>query len=132
MMNYKLYAPKEYWDASDEEREANCNGCGSELDLSGTLVPNTMYGLNVIQACCIHDWMYAKGQTLADKLFADCMFLFNLVIIILNSSGLLLKIPRLLRATKYFIAVVRYGETSFFDNKEKNEATYITFKGEFR
>ena len=128
----KLYAPNEYWAASKEERETHCNGCGSELDLSGKLVPNTMYGLNVRQACCIHDWMYYFGKTYADKLFADAIFLLNLTVMILDKSGWWSKLPRLLRATKYFVAVARYGDKSFFDDKEGNTDMYITFKGTFK
>ncbi len=128
----QLYAPFEFWTASQSERKANCNGCGSELDLSGKLVPNTMYGLDVRIACCIHDWMYAKGSTLADKLFADAIFLLNLSLLIIDGSSLLTMPLRLLRASKYFVAVVKAGEESFFYNKSKNKEMYITFKGTFK
>lgn len=130
-MELNLYAPKGFWSATEKEKEENCNGCGSELDLSGKLVPNTMYGLDVRPACCPHDWGYKFGKTHADKVFTDCMFLYNMVALILNAGGWL-TIPRLLRATKYFIAVVKYGDKSFWDGKIKNEKNKITFKGEFR
>lgn len=128
----KLYAPYEYWLASHEDREKNCNGCGSGLDLSGKLVPNTMYGLDIVLACCIHDWMYKYGRTLGDKLFADSMFLLNMTIIILNRSGWFLKVPRLLRAGKYFAAVAAKGNESFFHEKRPNEDMSITFAGTFK
>lgn len=127
----KLYAPIEYWNAAQKQRAENCNGCGSELDLSGKLVPDTMYGLNIRQACCIHDWMYRFGKTYADKLFADAIFLLNLCLIIIAKSNWFTMGLRLLRATKYFVAVVKAGEESFFYEKEKNKVMHITFKGTF-
>jgi hypothetical protein len=52
--------------------------------------------------------------------------------LIINTGGWL-TVPRLLRATKYFIAVVKYGEKSFADGKESvSDEKIITFKGEFR
>jgi hypothetical protein len=127
----KLYAPNSYWESSELEREANNNGCGSELDLSGKLVPNTMYGLNIKKACGIHDWMYIKGVTYGDRLFADGFFLVNLSIIIIQEGGWLTTL-RLLRATKYCVAVLVKGSDSFFHGKDRNEDMYITFKGEFK
>ena len=127
----RLYAPIEWWESTEEQREKNCNGCGSGLDLSGKLVPDTMYGLNIRPCCCAHDFMYLKGITFGDKLFADAMFLLNLTLAIIAKGGILM-LPRLLRATKYFVAVVKAGDNSFFDHKEKNNTLEITFKGNFR
>ena len=127
----KLYAPKEYWNATQEERDANCNGCGSELGVSKYLVPNTMYGLDVRKACCIHDWMYIKGETYGDRLFADGFFLVNLAQIIIDKGGWLMT-PRLFRATKYCVAVLVKGTESFFHEKEINNDLRITFNGIFK
>lgn len=127
----RLYAPIEWWESTKEQREKNCNGCGSELDLSGKLVPNTMYGLDVMVCCCVHDFMYLNGTTLGDKLFADSMFLLNLTLLIIKAGGFFMLL-RLLRATKYFVAVVKAGDKSFFDGKPINEELNITFKGNFR
>lgn len=127
----KLYAPKEWWEALPTLREEHCNGCGSELDLTGKLVPNTLYGLNVRVACCVHDWMYIKGETQGDRLFADAVFLLNMTVIILAKGGWLCAL-RLLRASKYFAAVAWKGGDSFFHEKEENGDYHITFKGEFR
>ena len=126
----KLYAPKEYWEASKEEREDNCNGCGSELGLS-RLIPESILGLKIKPVCCKHDWMYVFGKTLGDKLFADAMFIYNLTVLILRGSKWLV-IPRLLIASNYYIGVVVAGNDSFFVNKERNKDSNITFKGEFR
>lgn len=128
----KLYAPLHYWNSTKEQRESDCNGCGSELDLSGKLVPNTMYGLNIRPACCVHDFMYIHGKTYADKLFADAIFLLNLCVIIIEKSNWFTMGFRLLRATKYFVAVVKAGDDSFFHKKDKNDDMYITFHGTFK
>ena len=127
----KIYAPIEFWNATQEEREALCNGCGSELDLSGKLVPDYIWGVYVRPLCCIHDWMYIRGVTLADKLFSDAMFLLNLCIAMINKGGWLL-VLRLFSSSTYFIAVVKAGEKSFFEGKEKNDIMEITFSGTFK
>jgi hypothetical protein len=126
-----LYAPGEFWAATEEVRAKHCNGCGSELDVSGKLVPDTMYGLDVRSACCIHDWMYAFGKTAGDKLFADAVFMMNMAAIIISHGGWLM-LPRLLRATKYYVAVATAGNDSFWYEKERNNVKSITFRGNFQ
>ena len=131
-MKLAFYAPKQWWENKEKAIKEDCNGCGSELDLSGRLVPNTLYGLNIKDnCCCVHDFMYKYGLTQTDKVFADCMFLYNIVALILNTGGIL-TIPRLLRATKYFIAVAKFGDKSFSVGKNVSSEKVITFKGETR
>jgi hypothetical protein len=132
-MNLPFYAPKEWWEHREKAIQEDCNGCGSDLDLSGKLVPNTLYGLDISKTCCCpHDFGYKYGLTWLDKMFTDVMFLYNMTALIINTGGWL-TVPRLLRATKYFIAVVKYGEKSFADGKESvSDEKIITFKGEFR
>lgn len=135
------YAPKEWWANKEKAIKEECNGCGSDLDLSGKLVPDTIYGLDISkEACCPHDYMYKYGITYLDKIFADVMFLYNMVALILTQAVIgkwydkVLVIPRLLRATKYFTAVVAKGDNSFVDDGKKvvRDEKIITFKGEFR
>ncbi len=128
MTEMKLYAPNEFWN----NPEKNCNGCGSELNHTNRIVPDTMWGLNVRPCCCIHDDMYERGKTLGDKLFADAVFLMNLTIMIIYRSSSFMKIPRLLRAGKYFTGVATAGEDSFFFEKRRNYAMAITYRGSFR
>lgn len=126
----ELYAPKEYWHLSKEERTAICNGCGSK---DGIKVPDTMYGMCVLDICNIHDYMYHIAQTLADKLFADAIFRMNLSIKIDDySSNGFMRMLRHMRAGKYYSAVAQYGDSAFWVNKIKNDNMYITYKGEFR
>ena len=65
-----------YQQASIEEREKYSNGCGPAWTpkiLRRGL--NTIFGLNVCEACAIHDWDYAHG---CDKAKADTRFYKNL------------------------------------------------------
>lgn len=125
----ELYAPNTYFNATKEELEKACNGCGAK---GGIKVPDTFYGLDIKEACSIHDWMYKEGKTLADFLFANAMFLLNLVVIVLDGSNLIMRILRLSRAAKYFIAVAVKGQDAFWGDKPRNKSMNITYKGSFQ
>lgn len=125
----KLYAPKTYWNATEEELRSICNGCGAE---GGIKVPETMWGLNIKPCCQIHDWMFKEGKTYADFLFANAVFIMNLTITIVSFGSRWLAPFRLARATKYFLAVQVLGQDAFWVNKKRNNEMIITYKGEFR
>ena len=133
----KIYAPITYWELSPEEKKEICNGCGAK---DGLKVPDTFWGLNMEEACNIHDYMYSTGKTHYDKLFADAMFRLNLTVIIDAKETFkdkLLSIFRHYRAGTYYIAVAKYGNSSFWKDKERLSpedpmAFRITFSGEFR
>ena len=133
----KIYAPITYWELSPEEKKEICNGCGAK---DGLKVPDTFWGLNMEEACNIHDYMYSTGKTHYDKLFADAMFRLNLTVIIDAKETFkdkLLSVLRHYRAGTYYIAVAKYGNYSFWKDKERLSpedpmAFRITFSGEFR
>lgn len=125
----KLYAPISYYEATEEERKTVCNGCGAK---GGMNVPDTMYGLVISEACHRHDWMTAHGKTLGDFYFAGAIFILNLTLIIVNSSNKFTSALRLMRASKYFVAVMYAGLSHYWEDKEKNDEMKITFRGEFR
>ena len=133
----KIYAPITYWELSPEEKKEICNGCGAK---DGLKVPDTFWGLNIEEACNIHDYMYNTGKTHYDKLFADAMFRLNLTVIIDAKETFkekLLSVLRHYRAGTYYIAVAKYGNYSFWKDKERLSpedpmAFRITFTGEFR
>ena len=133
----KIYAPITYWELSPEEKKEICNGCGAK---DGLKVPDTFWGLNMEEACNIHDYMYSTGKTHYDKLFADAMFRLNLTVIIDAKETFkdkLFSILRHYRAGTYYIAVAKYGNHSFWKDKERLSpedpmAFRITFTGEFR
>lgn len=116
-----LYAPKSYIDAPQEVRDAVVNGCGTS-GWKGYLVPDTIWGLNIVEACRIHDWMYAEGETLVDKDEADRVFLNNMLRLVAAAGGFgLLQALRRRRARIYFEAVSRFGGPAFWHEKNRLE-----------
>lgn len=112
-----LFAPENYVWATPEIRAMVANGCGPggwKIDL----IPDTIWGLSITEACNIHDWMYTTGETLADKEEADRVFLNNILRLIdaADSIWLLRKLRRI-RAREYFEAVSHFGGPAFWDGK---------------
>jgi hypothetical protein len=122
MATVKLYAPKEYWDATEIERKKITNGCGSE-GWKGALVPNDLLGVDIKPACDIHDWMYSKGKKIEDKDQADRVFLNNMVRIInCSTENSVLKKIQLLEAKTYYEAVCVFGGDAFWEGKNSDES----------
>jgi len=128
MIKSKLYAPTSYWRASVEDKSEVCNGCGAK---DGIKVPDTMWGLPIVEACYVHDWMFEEGETLADFYFANAVFIMNIALLIGAGSRWLAPL-RLARATKYFMAVQELGSDAYWDGKNENSKMFITYIGEFR
>jgi hypothetical protein len=114
----------EYRKATEAERKASCNGCGSgkaRIDL----VPDSMWGLDVEPVCCIHDWDYKHGKTEQDKIDADFRMLRNLIAHINAAPGFINKLLRLFRrrrALKYYEAVQAFGHDAYWQGKERPAA----------
>lgn len=113
----KLYAPELYISASPEVRATVVNGCGP-AGWKGRLIPDTIWGLKITEACNIHDWMYTTGETIADKDESDRVFLNNILRLIDAAGGwrLLIKL-RYQRAQEYFEFVRTFGGPYFWDGK---------------
>jgi len=124
-----LYAPKAYWVATPEELQKVCNGCGAKGNIK---VPDKLFGLPITEACNIHDYMFEFGKTHGDFIFANAIFLLNMVMLITENSSWYSKLLRLGSAVQYFTFVMIYGETFFWVNKLRNKRKTITFKGEFK
>ena len=122
----KLYAPISYWILTPDEKQEICNGCGAK---NGINVPDTMWGLSVTDICDIHDYMFKIGKTYGDFLFANAIFIFNLSVKIIANSNWFMTTLRMVRATEYFIAVMKMGESAYWVDKKKNNNYNITFKG---
>ncbi len=78
---YQLAAPASFWNASDELRNSLTGGCGPG-GIGDYFVPDTMYGLNMMPACIIHDWCFAvwddkPGFVLANNIFKNNMIRIN-------------------------------------------------------
>lgn len=107
-----------YMELSDLERFKICNGCGS-ANAKFDFVPDTIYGLNISEACYRHDYAYWAGRTGEDKAAADLQFLNNMLTIINTKSTWALKWPRRWRAMSYYSAVCDKGHRAFWANKER-------------
>jgi len=99
------------------------NGCGP-AGWKGKLVPDTIYGISIREACKIHDYMYEVGESYNDKVYADDMFFTNLLATVENEAkwwNRWLNTLRRKRAWIYFKAVVHGGEDAFNDKVRDNE-----------
>lgn len=93
-----------------------CNGAGAK---DGLKVPDTMWGLDCIEAFNIHDYDYWRGENEQHKRSADKRMLFNLATIIVNRGGVMMW-PRVMRASTYFFAVVWRGKKAFYAGKHSH------------
>lgn len=120
----KLFAPSLYQSLSPKEKLQICNGCG--LKGFGWIVPDSMYGLDISEACNIHDYMYSVGMDENDRVEADRVFRNNLIRIIeAKTRWTWLKFLRKRRAVKYFWAVQNFGGPAFWNNKNESEAEMV-------
>jgi hypothetical protein len=110
-----LYAPEAYWLLTPAAITEICNGCGSAQS-KFDFVPDSIYGLNINEACNIHDAMYQWGSTLADKEEADRVLLNNMLRLIEAGSSWL-KMLRRRRALEYYEAVTAFGGPAFWQGK---------------
>ena len=101
--------------------EAVSNGCGPQgwkIDL----VPDSILGCPVGEACRIHDVQYAIGHTIQDKDSADRCLLNNLIRLIRARTTTWLAKKLLLRrrlnlAYLYYEAVSHFGGPAFWHGK---------------
>jgi len=113
----RLEAEQSFVDAGIDTLLDSVNGCG-RAGAKFDFVPDSLWGLNIIFACIIHDWDYKIGKTKRDKRLADIRFLVNMVLIILDNSGWFFKVLRVERAVKYFLAVDLKGGKAFWRGKK--------------
>ena len=118
----KLYCPYEYKLLRPQLKKQICNGCGPKSKFD--FVPDTIWGLKIIEICNIHDYLYYIGKTIEDKEKADRIFLNNMLRLIENKTKWKwLKKLRKKRAYKYYKAVKYFGGPAFWINK--NNKNYI-------
>jgi hypothetical protein len=120
----KLYAPPMYQSLTPEGKAEICNGCGAKG--SGWLIPDSMWFLNITEACNIHDFMYLIGEDEEDRHEADRVFLNNLLRIIeAETKWAWLKPLRRRRALKYYEAVRMFGGPAFWSGKNEPEMEMV-------
>jgi len=114
----RLFVPAWWTEYSESMRASWMNGCGAK-GWKFDIVPDTIYGLRVTDACNIHDVMYAVGETLEDKKVADRVLLNNLERIIkYHTKWRWLRWLRRQRAKKYYAAVKHFGGPAYWAGKE--------------
>ena len=112
-----LYAPSAYWSLTPKQKSDICNGCGTK-GLVGAVVPDSLWGLDITEACHIHDYMYAIGECIEDKYEADRVFLNNMLRMIdALDSWFLVRWLRTRAAVKYYHAVRDFGGPAFWAGK---------------
>jgi len=120
-----------------------CNGCGP-AGWKGGLVPDTIWGLDISEACNIHDADYEYGYSILfsgdlkdeyreeGRLAADDRFLMNMCLIIRKESMFKwLAAIRSNRAKIYYMAVRELGADYYmpgdlqqaYDNSDDSEIT---------
>jgi len=89
------------------------NGCGPE-GWKGKLIPDVLGGIDISEACNIHDYDYLFGGTEEDREKANLNFLCNMVLIIRRDDTWLTNEDVALKwAMQYYLAVEEYGKEYF-------------------
>jgi hypothetical protein len=105
-----------YPDLTPEQKAEICNGMGAETSwwnrIIKWLIPDHFFGLDMTECGNIHDHMYHTGGSLWDKIVADLVFLFNMCWRI-HFAGKKYRFLRYFMATRYFLAVLWGGKSSF-------------------
>jgi hypothetical protein len=118
-MKALLFAPEAYWKLTPEQKANIVNGCGPGR-FGSMIVPDSLWGLSIKEACNIHDYMFAVGETNEDRDEADRVFLNNMLRLIDAAGGWwAVKALRRQAAVKYYRAVADFGGPAFWSGKNK-------------
>lgn len=120
-MKVRLYAHPDCWKFKEEfPNEWRTFGCGAGAGLGDILVPDTVYGLSVREACRIHDWYYTfwpdaseTGRELADRIFRNNL----LRIVRAQTSNPVLFFLRERRCLAYYAAVKNFGSLHYYTGR---------------
>ena len=124
-MKVELFAHPDCWKFKEEHPDEWENyGCGASKGLGDALVPDTMYGLSVRNACRIHDWYYGfwpydteEGRELADRVFRNNL----LRIVRVKTANAILRFLRERRCITYYKAVRNFGAEHYFAGRNFKE-----------
>lgn len=116
MENRGLWAPESYWKLSNNEKYEITNGCGPARAMG--LVPNSILGVDLKPACDIHDYTYARPNSMYDRKDADDLLLMNMHKLMTQklSPGLMQPIG-IIGVGLYYVAVRLFGGV-FFDKQQ--------------
>lgn len=119
----KLFAEPECWAFKKEHPHAWTTFACGPGDFGNYLVPDSILGVSVTEACRIHDWYYRfyPGDTEEDRFMADRVLLNNMLrIIVCASKSKWLLRARYYIAHLYFTSVRKYGAPAFFEERNDN------------
>ena len=92
------------------------NGCGPQ-GLVGKIIPDSLFGVSVLEACNFHDRTYSKGGNAKKRRIADKKFLADMLMKVeKQSQSKVLKALRKTQAYLYFWSVRIFG--SLFINQK--------------
>ena len=129
----KLFAHSECWKFIEEfPDDFKSFGCGPG-GVGDVLVPDKMYGLDVSDACRIHDWYYRfySDNSSAGRQEADSILKNNLIRIVrAKSKSRILRWLRLMRCRTYY-GMVRFagGPAYYEDRNVEDEYREVHFDG---
>lgn len=122
----KLYAHPECWIFREKHPEEFASfGCGPG-GAGDKLVPDTMYGLDISNACRIHDWYYRfyPENTEEARAMADRIMKNNLLRIVeAKTRNKFLLWLRRRRCKTYYWMVREFGASSYFN--DRNDDKYM-------
>lgn len=102
----KLVAPSEFWKMTNDDRKEIVNGCGIG-GVTRNLIPDHLMGVDIREACAIHDYEYHFAKNDEDYSKADKAFHGNMLHLI-SQAGLGGLRKWLAQSTAYlYFAVVR-------------------------
>jgi hypothetical protein len=127
-LNSLLWAPEEYWDLAESEREQF--RCGPGRGILERLIPDVwrvgyplVRPLCVTPSCAIHDYCYGSGpNTIEWKETSDRAFRNNLIRLVENAGGPRAIVwARLRRCNLYYRCVRDFGGPAFWAGRNKKE-----------
>lgn len=121
--NISLFCLEPWNERGWEVIRAIANGCGPQ-GWKEKLVPDSILGCNIQEACALHDVEYDEGQNIEAKNSADRSFRNNMQRLVRGRTTnwfakKLLLVPRLKLTEAYYQAVCKLGGQAFWDKNLK-------------
>ena len=133
MKELKLFGDPECWKFKEEHpEEFKSFGCGPG-GFGDFLVPDTVWGLNITDACRNHDWGYRfahdcseEGRARHDRILRNN----GIKIVRFHTKNWLLRKLRLRRVQTYYTMVRSFGGPAYWEERnEKDQVQNILNKG---
>ena len=123
MKKVELFADAECWEFKWQHPEEFASyGCGPG-GIGDFLVPDTVYGLSIRDACRVHDWGYrhCKNASEDDRARHDRILKNNSQRIVdFHTKNWLLKKLRYRRVLTYYYMVKNFGSTAYWSERNKS------------